>query len=166
MEDLNFVLFETSLGWMGIAGSTRGLRKVILPQKTKEEALDQARRRHCLIAGSDNAAFGDLPWRLGQYLAGELVVFPDRLDLVGVSHFQQSVWRVTRTISYGETRSYAWVASQLSLPKASRAVGQALAGNPLPIVIPCHRVISSDGTLGGFSGGVEMKKLLLRLEHP
>jgi methylated-DNA-[protein]-cysteine S-methyltransferase len=68
-------------------------------------------------------------------------------------------------IPYGETRSYGWVADKLDLPKAARGVGQALARNPLPIVIPCHRVISGNGSLGGFSGGVEIKELLLRLEE-
>ena len=72
---------------------------------------------------------------------------------------------MVRTIPYGETRSYGWVASHLGLPKAARAVGQALGRNPLPIIIPCHRVISSDGGLGGFGGGLGLKESLLRLER-
>jgi methylated-DNA-[protein]-cysteine S-methyltransferase len=74
------------------------------------------------------------------------------------------VWEITRLIPYGETRSYAWVAEQIGQPRAVRAVGQALGKNPLPIIIPCHRVITSNGKLGGFGGGLEMKKRLLSLE--
>ena len=90
--------------------------------------------------------------------------FPDKLDLARATRFQQDVWQITRTIPYGETRSYAWVAGQLGLPMAVRAVGQALARNPLPIIIPCHRVVGSHGGLGGFRGGLEMKRHLLNLE--
>jgi len=85
--------------------------------------------------------------------------------LAGTTRFQQNVWRMVRNIPCGETRSYGWVAKQLGLPRAARAVGQALARNPVPIVIPCHRVIGSDGNLGGFGGGVKIKKFLLHLER-
>jgi len=74
------------------------------------------------------------------------------------------VWQLTRLIPYGETRSYTWVAEQLGKAGAVRAVGQALARNPLPIIVPCHRVVAKDGKLGGYSGGVEKKDYLLRLE--
>jgi len=74
------------------------------------------------------------------------------------------VWQATRLIPYGETRSYLWVAVQIGKPGAARAVGQALGRNPLPVIIPCHRVIASDGGLGGFTGGLVMKRRLLELE--
>ena len=157
-------MFDTCLGWMGIVSSPAGLRKVILPQESKEAVLSQVKGWDYPAEGGDAASFGDLPQRLKRYLEGEPIDFPGKLDLAGATCFQQSVWQITRTIPYGETRSYAWVASQLGLPKAARAVGQALARNPLPIVIPCHRVIRSDGSLGGFSGCVEMKRYLLHLE--
>ena len=109
--------------------------------------------------------FQDLEARLRRYLGGRKVVsFNDELDLSGATTFQRRVWRVTGLIPYGETRSYAWVAEQVGKPKAVRAVGQALAQNPLPIIIPCHRVIRKNGKLGGFGGGIEMKKTLLKLE--
>jgi len=92
--------------------------------------------------------------------------FPDRLDLSGATPFQRMVWEATRLIPYGETRSYAWVAGQVNKPGAARAVGQALGRNPLPIIIPCHRVIRGDGSLGGFSNGLEVKERLLHLENP
>jgi len=98
------------------------------------------------------------------YFTGQRVDFPDRLDLSGATPFQRGVWQAARLIPYGETRSYAWVAGQIGKPKAARAVGQALGRNPLPLIVPCHRVLAADGGIGGFSGGVEMKKYLLAHE--
>jgi methylated-DNA-[protein]-cysteine S-methyltransferase len=92
------------------------------------------------------------------------VTFPDELDLPQATTFQRKVWEITRLIPYGETRSYSWVAEQLGKAGAVRAVGRALARNPLPIITPCHRVVEKDGTLGGYSGGVEIKEYLLQLE--
>ena len=160
-----FLVFDTCLGWMGIVSSSNGLRQVILPQKSKEAVLCQVVDCDRLAEEQAPALFGDLPHRLRRYLEGEPVGFPDKLDLVGASCFQQNVWQIVRTIPYGETRSYGWVANELGLPRAARGVGQAMARNPLPIVIPCHRVISSSGSLGGYGGGVEIKELLLRLEQ-
>lgn len=164
-DHLAFALFDTSLGWMGIVGSTYGLKRVILPQKSKEAVLYQVMNYGCVAEDQVIALFGDLPHRLKQYLGGGPVDFPDRLDLGKTTRFQQKVWQLVRTIPYGETRSYGWAASRLGLPKAARAIGQALGRNPLPIIIPCHRVINSDGRLGGFGGGLELKESLLRLER-
>ena len=149
---------------MGVVGSPDGLRRVILPQESKEAVVSQVGGREYAFESRDFASFGDLPQRLKRYLEAEPADFPDKLDLAGTTRFQQSVWQITRAIPYGETRSYVWVASQLGLPKAARAVGQALGRNPVPIVVPCHRVIGSDGGLVGFGGGVETKKYLLHLE--
>ncbi len=102
--------------------------------------------------------------RLRNYFGGHKVNFPDELDLSQATPFQREVWEITRLIPYGETRSYTWVAEQMGRPRALRAVGQALGRNPLPIIIPCHRVLTIDGKLGGYSGGLEMKKYLLSLE--
>jgi methylated-DNA-[protein]-cysteine S-methyltransferase len=103
--------------------------------------------------------------RLRAYFAGHRADFPDRLDLSTATTFQRKAWEATRLIPYGETRSYKWVAEQIETPASARAAGQALGRNPLPIIIPCHRVLASNGGLGGFSGGLEMKKRLLRLEN-
>jgi methylated-DNA-[protein]-cysteine S-methyltransferase len=102
--------------------------------------------------------------RLKVYFSGHRIIFRDKLDLSRATHFQREVWEITKLVPYGETRSYAWVAEQMKKPQAVRAVGQALSKNPLPIIVPCHRVVASDGKLGGFGGGVEMKGHLLSLE--
>jgi methylated-DNA-[protein]-cysteine S-methyltransferase len=79
--------------------------------------------------------------------------------------FQKGVWEMVKTIPYGQTRTYKWVAEKIGNPEAFRAVGQALKKNPLPGIIPCHRVIRSDGKLGGFSKGLKEKARLLKLEN-
>jgi len=108
--------------------------------------------------------FDDLEERLIAYWQGGEVSFPDKLDLSGATAFQRLVWEKTMLIPYGEVKGYAWLAMQIGNPGAARAVGQALGRNPLPIIIPCHRVIAGDGGLGGFSGGLAVKRYLLSLE--
>jgi methylated-DNA-[protein]-cysteine S-methyltransferase len=161
---LDLVIFETVLGWMGLVGTRAGLKQVLLPCRSEVELLQMVKGDYREVK-PDGGVFGDLPHRLKHYLAGECINFMDELDISNCTDFRQQVWRVTRAIPYGETRSYSWVSTKLGYgPKASRAVGQALGKNPLPILIPCHRVLSADGTLGGFSAGLELKKHLLRLE--
>ncbi len=87
-----------------------------------------------------------------------------KLDLSSFTPFQRKVLEVVKTIPYGETKSYKWVAERMGKPRAARAVGQALKRNPYPEVIPCHRVICSDGKLGGYSKGTQKKKRILKEE--
>ncbi len=105
--------------------------------------------------------------QLEDYFAGKRTAFDLPLDLSRVTTFQYHVLRTTQTIPAGTMWTYGQVAKAIGKPKASRAVGQALGRNPVPIVVPCHRVVASNGQLGGYSGGggVESKKLLLRLEN-
>ena len=162
-ERLSYTTFNTDMGWLGMLASAKGLLGTTLPQPSAQEACQ-------LLGDSISYAiwslhpFTNLMKRLKVYFSGHRTTFPDKLDLSRATHFQREVWEITRLIPYGETRSYAWVAEQTKRPKAMRAVGQALSKNPLPIIIPCHRVVASDGKLGGFSGGVEMKRYLLSLE--
>jgi len=163
IQQLNYTIFNTDMGWVGMLASAKRLLGTTLPQRSAQEA--------CLLLGdSVNRAtcsphpFKDLMERLKAYFSGHRITFPDKLDLSQGTHFQREVWEITRRIPYGETRSYAWVAEQIRKPRAVRAVGQALGKNPLPIIVPCHRVVASDGKLGGFGGGVEMKKHLISLE--
>jgi len=162
-QELNYTIIDTDMGWIGILGSAKGLLSATLPQPSAQEV-----RR--LLGDSINYAtrsphlFQDLTERLRIYFGGHKVNFPDELDLSRATAFQREVWETTRLIAYGETRSYTWVAEQIRKPRAVRAVGQALGRNPLPIIVPCHRVLTSNGKLGGFSGGIEVKKRLLHLE--
>ncbi len=163
-DELKYITFKIDMGWIGILSSAKGLLNITLPQHSDPEA------RH-LLGDSLNRAtwsphsFEDLVKRLSIYFNGHKVAFLDKLDLSRATPFQREVWEINRLIPYGETRSYAWVAEQIKKPRAARAVGQALSKNPLPIIVPCHRVLASNGKLGGFTGGLEMKKHLLLLEN-
>lgn len=101
--------------------------------------------------------------QLGEYFAGRRKAFALRLDMAGTA-FQRRVWSALLTIPFGETRSYADIATQIGNPKAVRAVGAANGRNPVSIVAPCHRVIGSTGQLTGFAGGLDVKARLLALE--
>jgi len=102
--------------------------------------------------------------QLEKYFAGELKNFDIPVSLHG-TEFSKKIWQELKKISYGKVLSYGEVAHLIGNPKASRATGTALGKNPIPIIIPCHRVISSDGSIGGFSAGIEIKKKLLKLEQ-
>ncbi len=101
---------------------------------------------------------------LTKYFQKKLKRFQAPLVFLSGTPFEQQVWKTLQTIPYGETRSYQWIADSIKNSKAVRAVGQANGKNFIPLVIPCHRVISSDGGLGGYSGGPDLKRKLLELE--
>jgi methylated-DNA-[protein]-cysteine S-methyltransferase len=150
---------------MGILYSPEGVRKITLSRESRVDILRMVNEPHNLVKHIDNQ-LGDLVKRLEDYLNGDVVTFSDTLDIDCATKFQQKVWNLTRSIPYGETRSYAWVSNKLGYNKrATRAVGQALGRNPLPIIIPCHRVIGSNGSLVGFSAGLALKEHLLKLEY-
>ncbi|RJQ50665.1 MAG: methylated-DNA--[protein]-cysteine S-methyltransferase [Nitrospiraceae bacterium] len=102
---------------------------------------------------------------LSAYFKGENKVFSQEIKFLKGTDFEQKVWSALQEIPFGETRSYKWVAERIGKPAAVRAVGQALSKNPVPIVVPCHRVIESDGSIGGYSSGVNVKKRLLEMEY-
>jgi len=160
---IKFATVNTKYGWVAMGGSEAGLALLTLPKSSRKTALSEIKEL-AADAGEDTSVFSDLPNRLQRYFNGEKILFTDRLDLSGATTFQRAVWKATLSIPYGETRTYAWVAQQMGKPRALRAVGKALARNPLPIIVPCHRVIASSGNLGGFSGGLALKKRLLELE--
>jgi len=162
-QQLNYITFSTDMGWVGMLASAKGLLGTTLPQPSAQEACQLLGDSVSYATWSPHL-FKDLMERLKVYFSGHRTTFRDKLDFPRATHFQREVWEITRLIPYGETRSYAWVAEQIKKPQAVRAVGQALSKNPLPIIVPCHRVVTSDGKLSGFSGGVEMKKRLLSLE--
>lgn len=158
-----YTVFKTPLGWMAVLGSSAGLRRTTLPQQSLTRALSLLGDSYKEAALSP-VFFKDVVRRFRLYFSGHTVAFPDTLDLRGRTDFRCRVWEATRKITYGQTRSYRQIAQQIGEPEAAQAVGQALERNPLPIIIPCHRVINSNGTPGGFSGGLALKKRLLALE--
>ena len=160
---LYYNIFQTSRGWIGVLASKAGLLAVTLPQPIRQQAL------YLLGEPTKQAIlspefFSELTKRFQDYYSGKKTSFPDELDFSNATAFQRLVLEATRLIPYGETRSYGWVANQIGKPLAARAVGQALGKNPFLIIVPCHRVISGNGSLGGFGGGLDMKRVLLQLE--
>jgi len=167
-------LLKTHLGWCGIAFDSDIIREIILPAPNKQQILQSLRRRGYKLTSKKsrpNHYISRVLSDLKRYFNGEKVDFnpPARYinHLTRASEFERSIYKTLMAIPYGQVQSYKWVAQKAGHPKAVRAVGNALAKNPLPIIIPCHRVIKSDGFLGGFSAisGTELKKKLLKLEN-
>ncbi|MFC1962081.1 methylated-DNA--[protein]-cysteine S-methyltransferase [Chloroflexota bacterium] len=156
-------VFETAAGWVGLSASESGLRQLTLPMGTAAAARQQLGVTGEDLTG-DSRFIDDAMPRLSAYFRGNRISFPDKLDLSPATAFQRRVWQETKNIPYGETRTYGWIAAQIGQPGAARAVGQALGRNPLPIIIPCHRVLGAGGNLGSFTGGIRWKKYLLELE--
>jgi len=102
---------------------------------------------------------------LAEYLAGDRTFFSVPVDLSQVPEFERAALEIASQIPYGEVRSYKWIAERLGKPDAARAVGGAMAGNPVPLIVPCHRVVKTDGGLGGYSFGLVQKEALLNLER-
>jgi len=153
---------------MAVARSPNGVLGITLPARTAESALDRlcekTRTPPNVMHEMAESAFGTLPARLSAFIHGHRTDFPDSIDRRGWTGFRSRVWEATRHIPYGETRSYGWVAAAAGQPMAFRATGQALHHNPVPIIIPCHRVVGSRGSLTGFGSGLELKAILLALE--
>jgi methylated-DNA-[protein]-cysteine S-methyltransferase len=102
---------------------------------------------------------------LKEYFESGREEFTQKIGFMSGTEFEKAVWHALMKIPYGETRTYKWLAEKIGKPNASRAVGQALSRNPIPVIIPCHRVIESDGSLGGYSGGIDIKRRLLDIEY-
>jgi methylated-DNA-[protein]-cysteine S-methyltransferase len=145
------------LGRMWLARSKRGLVRIAFGGSREaflQGAMDVIEEKKPFARSID---------QLRHFARGERVRFNEPFDLCGTP-FQIRVWRAIARIPWGETRSYAWLARAAGRPRAVRAAANACGKNPLSIVIPCHRVIASDGSLGGFSGGLALKRKLLALE--
>ncbi len=160
--------FQTPLGWSALAYTDSGVVLVRRSEGSETDAYERLRERlgdqFVTQERPRDDIGGSVVEKLTAYHEGRRVQFDEPLDLSLVPPFTQRVLRATARIPYGEVRPYAWVARQVGRPKATRAVGQSLHINPVAPIIPCHRVIASDNTLGGYGGGPEMKQWLLRLE--
>ena len=103
--------------------------------------------------------------KMKRYFSGKEVCFDEKMDIGRYSPLEKSIWKKIQEIPYGQTRSYKWLACKVGNSKLARVVGNACAKNPFPIIVPCHRVVKSDGGLGGFAGGLKRKTILLRIER-
>jgi methylated-DNA-[protein]-cysteine S-methyltransferase len=151
-----FTTFESPVGRLLLWGDTRALRGVSFESSKHAPPPPPGWK-------PGNSEFTEAIRQLKSYFRGELKEFDLLLAMEG-TEFQLRVWNALRAIPYGETISYAQLAQRIGNPKAVRAVGLANGSNPIPIIVPCHRVIGSDGSLTGFGGGISTKKKLLELE--
>jgi methylated-DNA-[protein]-cysteine S-methyltransferase len=157
MSILRYDSFETDLiGTLILVGDEAGLRHIHFQRQKNALVIQDDWERN-------PAFFAPVKAQLRAYFEGELKQFDLLLAPVGTT-FQRKVWKALRAIPYGKVASYKAVAEAVGNPRATRAVGAANRKNPIPIIIPCHRVIGSDGSLTGYGGGLETKKRLLELE--
>jgi methylated-DNA-[protein]-cysteine S-methyltransferase len=161
--EINLAVVETQIGWIGVAFSERGLARLQLPKRTRAQTLATLQRdfpKANIVADVPI----EIARELREYAEGKRRQFSLPLDWSSIRPFQREVLRTADSIKYGETRTYAWIAREIGKPRAARAVGRALATNPIPIILPCHRVLGSDGGLRGYGGGLPLKRRLLELE--
>ena len=150
---------------MGLVRGEKGVKKIILPHALRNDVEE-------MVAGKfpdavhDDTALQPLTRILDTYFRGEQISQDIPLDWSGSTNFSVTVWRTAQSIPWGEVRTYKWLSFHLERPRSFRAVGTALGKNPFPIVVPCHRVIRSDGGLGGFSAptGTRLKRKMLEME--
>lgn len=154
----------TPLGEFGAVFTETGLAKLTFPGESIDECRMWAKSSfpQAKVSSQDDR-LDALSEQLTAYLEGNLRAFSVPLDLRG-TEFQRAVWNALLDIGYGEVRSYAAIANAIGRPRAVRAVGMANHANPVPVIVPCHRVIGSNGTLTGYGGGLDLKERLLRLE--
>jgi len=156
-------VIKITRGWVAVAYTGRGIRALTLPVPGRKKALEFLRSQISsrLVRGE---AYPRLAHDLDRYFRGRAISFDYPLDLTAATSFQRRVWTVLQGSPYGATRTYQEVARAVGMPRAARAVGQAVGGNPIPLLIPCHRVVGSGGSLGGYAWGLMWKRRLLRVE--
>ena len=167
MEQYQYTIFRTQWGWFGLLGSEQGLLRTCLPVAHKEAVLSRM-LSDFPKAERSKKLFSALKLSIEDYYKGTPVNFSDaEVCFEGLSEFQQTVLSTLRTVTYGQIVSYGQLARLAGSPRAARAIGTVMAQNPMPVIIPCHRVIKADGSVGQFTapGGAEIKKRMLDLEN-
>ena len=165
IDSLYYSVVPGPWGLIGLAASGKGL--IHIQSKIASEAayVDFLKASFDVTPEKNPKRLKPATDQLRLYLKGQLKTFDVPLDVFTGTPFQRQVWNKLASIPYGETRSYAWLARAVKRPNASRAVGNANGKNPIPLLLPCHRVIQSNGGLGGYTGGLHIKKSLLKLER-
>ena len=164
MKADRYRIVSTGLGWFGLVGSSSGVKAVVGPEPNENAVRAEIASGYATageISEGADVPIDALSSGLASYAAGEDTDLNGTLDIDDGTPFQRSVWLALREIPKGQVRSYGQVARAIGRPRSARAVGQAVGANPLTVVVPCHRVVGSDGALTGFGGGLETKERLL-----
>ena len=156
--------FETKIGNVYLASTEKGVCKISIPRESKKDFIRWLEQYFPLDDVVENRSRNkEVLDQLNRYLNGKLVSFNCDIDLRGTA-FQLRVWKELSKITYGVVTSYKHIAKKVGVPEGFQAVGRAVGANPLPIVIPCHRVTGTDGSMTGYASGIKTKEFLLRLE--
>ncbi len=159
------IIFKSRWGWMGISETAKGIDAIVLPKPSRKAVESDLQARAAeLIGGRTSPRLRAARRQVIDYLSGKRADFDLPLDLSRGTDFQRRVWQTLQRIPCGTLRSYQWVAARVGGRRYARAVGNAVGANPIPIVVPCHRIVAHDGTLGGFSCGLPAKRMLLTRE--
>lgn len=165
---VKYTIFKTKWGYFGLAGTEFGLLRSCLPTRRHEDVKLRLLKDLGKVR-FEKGVFKELQWKISAYFEGTCVGFSPNIPIVleGFSVFVRCVLTACRDIRYGQTISYSQLAERIGRAAAVRAIGNALAKNPLPLIIPCHRVVYANGGIGGFSamGGVDLKEKLLGHEQ-
>jgi methylated-DNA-[protein]-cysteine S-methyltransferase len=162
--DISYAPVDSPFGTLHAATTKRGLLRVAFPEESVESVMEALARRLSPRIVEAPASLDAVKRELEEYFAGRRRTFDLALDWALIAPFGRRVLRMTAAIPYGGHLSYAEVAAEAGSPRGARAAGNALGANPIPIVIPCHRVLRSGGALGGYGGGLDRKRFLLELE--
>jgi methylated-DNA-[protein]-cysteine S-methyltransferase len=163
--DVAYTSVESPLGPLVVAATPKGLVRVSYTEfRGEDEVLEELARRVSPRVLEAPARLDPVRRELDEYFKGRRQDFDVPIDWSYLAGFTREVLRATARIGFGEVSSYAGVAAEAGSPRAVRAAGNALGANPMPVVVPCHRVLRSGGKLGGYTGGLERKEFLLRLE--
>ncbi len=154
---------DTPVGVLGLAAGERGLRHVTFV-RSEDEFVERLLAEHGDVPVVHSAVLDDVRRALDRYFAGRRLGFDLEVDLSGLPDFQRRVLDATARIPAGQVATYVQVATRAGSPRASRAAGNALHHNPVAIIVPCHRVLRTDGSLGGYGGGLPIKEWLLEHE--
>ncbi len=164
LADVSYTTADSPFGTLLLAATRRGLVRLAFPEENVDSVLERLARRVSPRIVETRAPLDPVRRELEEYFSGDRHGFELPLDWMLVGGFGRRVLRATSEIPYGGVLSYAEVAAEAGSPRGSRAAGNALGSNPIPIVIPCHRVLRTGGALGGYGGGTERKRWLLELE--
>jgi O-6-methylguanine DNA methyltransferase len=164
MNKIYYTSFNSKIGTIHVASTSSGVCKISIPAQTKKEFLAWLQKKFNSAKLVETSAKNRLIIdELNRYFDRRLVKFHSRLDPVG-TEFQRRVWMELKKIRYGRTISYKDIAKRIGMQSGYRAIGKANSSNPLPIVVPCHRVIGANSKLVGYAAGLKTKEFLLRLE--